>query len=77
MIGWPVKQRAILGHDPLKFIEHLADSLQVRQFSPGYHDEAAAGSAEAVERRRSGVVEHAIMSQGAVVIAREDETFHH
>ena len=72
MICGAVKQRAILGHDPLKFVEHLADFLEIGQFPAGDHDEAAAGSAEAIEGGCRRVVERAVVGQGAIIIARED-----
>ena len=72
----PVEQRAVLRDDAFEQVEARKDRLQVVELAAGDEHQLAARLAQALERGERGLVDAAMMSDGAVVVAAQREIAH-
>src|SRR4030095_16277057 len=67
---------AVLRDDACEEIHVREDGLQIVELAAGDEHELAARFAQALERRERGLVDAAMMNDGAVVIAAQREIAH-
>jgi hypothetical protein len=73
----PVEEGAVLRNDSCEQIEPWHHSLQLVELTPGHEHELAARFAQALERRERRLVDAAMVSNGAVVVAAQREIAHY